>query len=130
MKIFLIFLIITFSACKKTENHSNDNLKEKQIIEIKPSIQKPTVSELYLKYINQLENMVKNDMPLDHSDGFKAVSFLSEISGYAGSGNQSYFGTIGFKEKDLRYWEAWYKNNKDTLNYVYQSKDTLGEENN
>lgn len=126
MKASLIFIAISFLSCKNSQKESENSSEKQEIKEVKSSSTQKTVHILYLKYLNQLETIVDKQMPLDHSDGFKAVAFLSEISGYAGNGNQSYYGTIGFEEKDLTYWKEWYKKNKDTLNYFYKPKDTLG----
>ncbi len=122
----LIILILLLGCNTKGSQEKIDEINQKEVVNINKEKQsQQTVSLIYKKSLNKLDSIIAKELPLDHSDGFKAVRFLSEISNYGGNGNHSYFGTIGFKKEDLDYWKEWYENNKDTLNYIYQPKDTL-----
>lgn len=124
--IFFILLIISCNQ-KKTEKTSSHSLQENVSDSSNISDEQTTVRILYKESLQKLEEIVEKKMPYDHSDGFKAVNFLGEISGYSGNGNHNYFGTFGFKKEDLNYWKKWYEKNKDSLNYIYIPKDTLNQ---
>ena len=122
--LFFILLIISCNN-KKTEQISSHSLKKTVNDSSSFSNKQKTVGIIYKESLRKLEEIVEKEMPYDHSDGFKAVNFLGEISGYSGNGNHSYFGTLGFKKEDLKFWKEWYSKNKDTLNYIYIPRDTL-----
>ncbi|PKP24104.1 MAG: hypothetical protein CVU03_13745 [Bacteroidetes bacterium HGW-Bacteroidetes-2] len=127
MKYIGILIIFLLFGCQNKGSHEKSDciFQKEVIIADKEKKSQQSVSSIYKKSLNKLDSIIDKKLPFDHADAFKAVGFLSEISDYAGSGSNSYYGIIGFNKEDLDYWKEWYEKNKDTLNYIYQSKDTL-----
>jgi hypothetical protein len=112
---YIIFIFIIFGFfC----NCNNSLSKGKKTVVSKNKNDK-TAAELYKESLDTLDSIRKYSITNEDFDGIESIKILSEISGYEGSGNKNYYGTIGFKDEDLAYWKEWFKKNKDSLGYLF-----------
>ena len=88
-------------------------------------VQKKTVKELYEYNLKELEKIMDSEHKKMNPKAIEPINFLTKISGHESSGDMTYYGVFNFSNEDLMYWKDWYTKNKDSLNYIYSSKDTL-----
>ncbi|NCT19223.1 MAG: hypothetical protein COZ75_02865 [Flavobacteriaceae bacterium CG_4_8_14_3_um_filter_34_10] len=119
--IFIIVSFWLFYGCINSISKKPNNLISTQKTKDK------TAAELYRNSLNILDSITMFSKSNDDFSSIQAVKILAEISGYEGEGNHNYFGTFGFKEKDLNYWKEWFNNNKESLNYLYESQSPLSD---
>src|SRR5690606_15727098 len=107
MKIKIFIFIFLIFSCKDSSNSTIPQIEESKTVTSSNKIDtitelstKKTAFQIYEESLSILEQIVESGKPYDHSDGFEAVAYLTEISGYEGGGNHNYFGTFGFKDED------------------------------
>ncbi len=122
----LIFILVTLFGTLCSCNKSFPKPDQKEVITKEESDKHDrTAAQLYIKSLNTLDSIVKHSESKDDFASFKAIEILSEISGYAGNGNHSYYGTLGFEDEDLVYWKKWFDENKNLLNYPFHIQSSL-----
>lgn len=118
-RIIFVFIVLGFFC-----NCNNSISKEKKTVISKNKSDK-TAAEFYRESLDTLDSIWKYSITNEDFVGIQSIKILSEISGYEGSGNKNYYGTIGFKDEDLTYWKEWFKKNKDSLCYLYEPQSIL-----